>query len=120
MSTPYNIDKRLQQVNLSLENLAEDLVHVLSENYTKGNLESTSVIDSSIRENALVLTDSEFENVLLTAYYNGRYFLKLESRGSDSPYILSIDLDECLVGKFPEKMRTQLEDSYYDSLGLNE
>lgn len=120
MSTPYNVDKRIQQVSLSLENLTEDLVHVLSESYTKVNLESTSVIDSSIRENALVLTDSEFENVILTVYFNGRYFLKLESRDSDSPYTLSIDLDEILVDKFPEKMRAQLEDSYYGSMGLNE
>ena len=120
MSTPYNVDSRLQQVNISMENLAEDLVHVLIENYKEKNLQPIGGIDSSITESSLVLTDSGFENVLLSVHYNGRYFLKLESRGSDSPYSLSIDLDESLVEKFSEKMKAQLEESYYDSIGLNE
>lgn len=116
MSTLFDIDKKLTNIDFAIENITSKLVQIIRDNFDGNNSKESQINNTSYFESSYFISDSEFENVIIGIRYNGRFIITLEGRGADSPYNLKIDLDETLVNKLPAALREDLEDKYYNNL----
>lgn len=116
MSTLFDIDERLTDIDFSVENITLKLVQIIQDNFEENNLKEIEINNTQNFESSYFITNSEFENVVVGISYNGRFVISIEGRDADSPYNLTIDLDETLVNKLPNALREDLEDKYYSNL----
>lgn len=120
MGTPFGIDIRLQNFSRATDDLAFNLMKLLSECYVEHKLElgNNGIDKIKDREVFYTVVDSEFENVFLYFKYRdvdvgSPYQIVLESRGSDSPSELKIHIDDTLLDNLPREMIKNLEEEFF-------